>query len=212
MIKPKFRTKKRKGKSAGEEFTELAIEMHSLQRNIEDKNSWADRTIELDFKDNGKTISDNPRRYAAILNAKEDYAFTKDIMNEFKSDKFNNIMYEEYADIVAEGLIVKNGNKYTSKENTKHETKRKIDKKATAIAVRLLESAQHHILYRGMRVEQDWKYQTVSGKKTSTPLPRYTKLTATPTNLIEDGDLYNAIQVNVYGARKQGKKKIDTIE
>lgn len=166
--------------------------------------TWASRTISIEFKDNGRDKSNNPHLYADLVNSKKQYNFTKEIASKMKGKKFDNI-WDEYAKAVAESLLQKSGNEYVTPKRNTSATTRTFDKKATEVGVKLLHIAQDVILNRGMKVHQSWKY--MQHKKVEQPIarPRYTTLRTTPGNLIEDGDMYNAVEVNVY--RGKGEKK-----
>lgn len=172
--------------------------------NLETK-TWASRTISLEFKDNGKLKSDNPHLYADLVNSKKQYNFTKEIASKLKGKRFDDI-WQEYAEAVAESLLIKSGNEYVTPKRATSATTKTFDKKATIIGVKFLHIAQDTILNRGMKVHQGWKFMQHKGVEQSIARPRYTTIRTTPGNLIEDGDMYNAIEVNVYRGTGNNKK------
>lgn len=156
---------------------------------------YTSRVIKLTIDSNGMGESDDPAEYVNRLEAKPEYAFFDDIMKDF-SERLDGVV-DDTADMlsamVADAIM-------SDREFDPKSAHDRMDKRAIESGVELLYSAKDHIAYkRNPQVHQSWKYH-----KDGTPRAKGgVAFLGSVRNLVEEGDLYNALTVIV--TRGDGK-------
>lgn len=167
-------------------------------------NHYTSRTISMTVDSNGMGESDDPAQYVSRLEADPRYAFFDDIMDEFAASLDSEV--DATADMLVSMITddIMSGREFNA--SSIHD---RMDRKAIGAGVGLLYSARNHIAYtREPQVEQNWKRHYKQSNKVKTygayRVKGGTEFLGTARNLVESGDLYNALTVTV----KRGDGKI----